>query len=317
MTGLPWLNALTEDFGYLVNNLPTTTLLLDAQRGNAVAAAKAIATAALCLNPNNGQACNTCQSCHLLKQSTHPDLIWHSAPCKVDDVRILTEHAQRTPNIAARRIIFLADIDCYNDYALNALLKTLEEPPASNHFMLSAPNRRAVKPTILSRARCLNIANADHAQALSWLCHTHGWSKPDATRALALCQDNPFRVLEQREIPDPAADIALCVTFLTDPKRETAYLMHLDSLDQSYLLDYVSAQFVALITYIQLDSCDEYWHNHLTPIKAQIKALDLPKLHTVYTRICALRQPQVQQVGMATNIKGHLLEVMDNRIPVL
>ena len=317
MTDLPWLSALTEDFSYLVKNLPTTTLLLDTQRGNAIAAAKSIAAAALCLNPHNGQACQACQSCHLLKQDTHPDLIWRNDPCKVDDVRTLTEQSQKTPNIAKRRIIFLPDIDRYNDYALNALLKTLEEPPASNHFMLSAPNRRAVKPTILSRARCLSVPNPSHTQALDWLCHTHQWSVQDATRALALCQDNPFRVLAQRDIPDPAANIALCVTFLTSPKHETAYLMHLDSLDQSHLLDYVSAQLIALITYIQLDSCDEYWQNHLASIKAQIKALDLPKLHTLHARISALRQPQVQQVGMAANIKGHLLEIMDNRIPVL
>ncbi|MBV7435517.1 DNA polymerase III subunit delta' [Cardiobacteriaceae bacterium TAE3-ERU3] len=317
MTELPWLSALTEDFSYLVKNLPTTTLLLDTQRGNAIVAAKSIAAAALCLNPHNGQACQACQSCHLLKQDTHPDLIWRDDPCKVDDVRTLTEQSQKTPNIAKRRIIFLPDIDRYNDYALNALLKTLEEPPASNHFILSAPNRRAVKPTILSRARCLSVPTPNHNQALNWLCHTHQWSVQDATRALALCQDNPFRVLTQRDIPDPAAEIALCVMFLTSPKHETAYLMHLDGLDQNHLVDYVCAQLIALINYIQLDSYDEYWQNHLASIQAQIKALDLPKLHTLYARISALRQPQVQQVGMAANIKGHLLEIMDNRIPIL
>ena len=317
MTDLPWLNKLTDDFSYLINNLPTTTLLIDAQRGNALAAAKNIAAAALCLNPHDGQACGTCKSCHLLNQDTHPDLIWHNEPCKVDNVRTLTEQSQKTPNIAARRIIFLADIDRYNDYALNALLKTLEEPPASNHFILSAPNKRAVKPTILSRARCLNIPNANHTEALNWLCQAHNWAAKDATQALALCQDNPFRVLHQQEIPDPAADIALCVAFLADPKRETAYLMHLDSLEQKYLLDYVSAQLMALITYIQLDSCDDYWQNQLHTIGEQIKSLNLPKLHTLYARTNALRQPQVQQVSMAANIKGHLLDIMDNRLPIL
>lgn len=126
MSNLPWLIPPHFDYQQLVSTLPTTTLLIDPYRGNALAAARHIANTILCLNPDGALPCQQCKSCHLLSQGTHPDLLWHQKPCKTDDIRDLTEQLQRTPSVASRRLIFLADIDRYNDYALNALLKTLE-----------------------------------------------------------------------------------------------------------------------------------------------------------------------------------------------
>lgn len=314
---LPWLDHINDDIARLVATLPTATLLLDPQRSNALAAAQRITAAALCLNPQQHQPCKQCKSCHQLHVNAHPDRIWRTIPAKTNDIRTLTEQLQRTPTIAKRRIIFLADIDQYNDYALNALLKTLEEPPASNHFLISAPNRRAVKPTILSRARCLPIPAATPAQALHWLCTVHHQDETQATAALAMQQNNPFRALSDTPPPDPGVHITDCIAFLRSPRSETAYLMHLDTLDPNQLIDYVSAQLSALIQHIQFGTSSTYWQNHLVADQTAIAELDLPRLHSLYARISALRRPNQQQTGIAANIKGHLLDIMDNPIPIL
>ena len=165
---LPWTDLHYRGLDRLADRLPATLLLIDPQRGNADDMAQAIIARALCLHDDH-RPCGQCKSCHLLAQGTHPDTANYLEPCKIEDIRDLGDTLQNTPAIGALRVTYLGAIDNYNPYALNALLKTLEEPPQHSRFILSATNRRAVKATILSRSHVVTLPQPTAEQAQQWL----------------------------------------------------------------------------------------------------------------------------------------------------
>ena len=84
----------------------------------------------------------------------HPDFRWiapEGAMIKVDQVRRLNEFAVQTVQAGPRKIAAVLDAHLLNANAANALLKTLEEPPADTHLLLGTPFWGKLLPTIRSR----------------------------------------------------------------------------------------------------------------------------------------------------------------------
>lgn len=309
---LPWTDLHYRGLDRLVDRLPATLLLIDPQRGNADDMAQAIIARALCLHDEH-RPCDQCKSCHLLAQGTHPDTASYLEPCKIEDIRDLGDTLQNTPAIGALRVTYLGAIDNYNPYALNALLKTLEEPPQHSRFILSATNRRAVKATILSRSHVVTLPQPTAEQAQQWLVSTHAFSPEQAAASLALHHGNPHQALAHPDAPDPHEHLGLLIAYLSQPQRATAYLHHLDRLKDNDLNDYLQSQLETLIAYRQLDSSGQNWHNRLRQHDADLQGLDLNRLHTLYARLSELRRPDRQQIGQTLNIKALLLETCDKR----
>ena len=114
---LPWTDLHYRCLDRLADQLPATLLLIDPQRGNADDMARAIIARALCLNDTH-RPCGQCKSCHLLTQGTHPDTASYLEPCKIEDIRAISDTLQNTPAIGALRVTYLGAIDNYNPYAL-------------------------------------------------------------------------------------------------------------------------------------------------------------------------------------------------------
>lgn len=101
----------------------------------------------------------------------HPDLRWlapEGSVIKVDAVRELVGFSHGTPQAAARKVAVVADAHYLNPSAANALLKTLEEPPADTHLLLYSAHPQRLLPTIRSRCQLLTI-RPDPAAAERWL----------------------------------------------------------------------------------------------------------------------------------------------------
>lgn len=101
----------------------------------------------------------------------HPDLRWvepEGAVIKVDTVRELAEFAHGTPQSGPRKVAVVADAHYLNRSAANALLKTLEEPPAGTHLLLYSAHPGRLLPTIRSRCQVQKI-RPDSAAARRWL----------------------------------------------------------------------------------------------------------------------------------------------------
>lgn len=118
--------------------------------------------AAASLNCHAGTtACGTCPSCRLYAAGNHPDL--HFTGLKegkrqivIEQVREeILEKAYLKPMSGKTATFIIADAHLLNINAANAFLKTLEEPPETSHFILLAPDRDSVLPTIASRCQTL------------------------------------------------------------------------------------------------------------------------------------------------------------------
>ena len=107
--------------------------------------------------------CDSCKSCHAFNHGNHPDVIYFQ-PLKngktytIEDVREqLLETVDLKPFRYEKKIYIIEKADTLNIQSQNALLKTLEEPPAHAVFLLLAERAEAFLPTILSRVVVMKI----------------------------------------------------------------------------------------------------------------------------------------------------------------
>jgi DNA polymerase-3 subunit delta' len=104
----------------------------------------------------------------------HPDLRWivpegKGEQIKIESIRSLAEFAVRTPQMGSRKVAVLLHADAMNDHAANALLKTLEEPPAGTHLLLVTSALADLLPTIRSRCQRFAVKVGSHDDALRWV----------------------------------------------------------------------------------------------------------------------------------------------------
>lgn len=140
---------------------------------------------------DDGDACGKCQSCKQAISGNQPDIIHvtHEKPTtiSVDDIREqLNNDIVIKPYSSKYKVYIVADADMMSVQAQNALLKTIEEPPAYAVILLLTENAEVLLPTIRSRCVMLKLRNIKDQLVKKYL-------------------------MEQMEIPDYKADI--CVAF--------------------------------------------------------------------------------------------------------
>lgn len=287
----------------LVKSLPNALLLIDPLFEGANILVRQMAKSALCLK-TGAEDCD-CLSCHLLAQNNHPDYLPHLEKTKMDDIRRLLGQLETTPSISKRRIVYLSGIEQYNEATLNALLKTLEEPQQFSHFILSAPNRRAVKATILSRCRVAKVPQPTPEEALQYVIDGKRIARQVALELLSAHRNNPFWAVQRELGVRPAEQLNVCAEALLG--KESAYFRHLDQLNGETVLDYVSQQIELLIRWRQLKE-GHYSFNG--------EDLNLLALHTLYARLQSLRRPNLSQTHILMNIKVFFLDYSNKRNPL-
>ncbi|MCG7894266.1 MAG: DNA polymerase III subunit delta' [Candidatus Thiodiazotropha taylori] len=139
--------------------------------------ALSFAQSLLCSNPSeSGQACGTCQHCHLIQAGNHPDLQWigpeegsKSGEIKIDAIRALTSSAALTAHSAKYKVIGIQPAHRMTNGAANSLLKTLEEPTSGTLILLLTDQPARLLPTIRSRCQSVVFHPPQRTQALAWL----------------------------------------------------------------------------------------------------------------------------------------------------
>ncbi|MCL6639624.1 MAG: DNA polymerase III subunit delta' [Firmicutes bacterium] len=127
------------------------------------AAAGSFAAALLCDRPGRGRACGECRPCRQLQHGNHPDLLRvapSGATIKIDQVRQLLRLVQYRSYQGGRKVFLLGPAEAMTGEAANCLLKTLEEPPEDNVFILMSERPDFCLPTILSRCRRIAFREA-------------------------------------------------------------------------------------------------------------------------------------------------------------
>jgi DNA polymerase-3 subunit delta' len=125
--------------------------------------ALAFAQALNCVQPPSpGEFCGACRPCRQIAGRTHPDLSLllpdqPGKPIKVESAREMMHMLALSPLELHWRVGLLADFDQATPSTANALLKMLEEPPASVILLLTAESAEALLPTIVSRCRVITL----------------------------------------------------------------------------------------------------------------------------------------------------------------
>lgn len=117
--------------------------------------AKILAKAVNCEHNQNGEPCNECEVCKGLDAGTIYDVVEIDAASNngVDNIRDLREEANYTPARGKYRVYIIDEVHMLSTGAFNALLKTLEEPPAHVIFILATTEVHKLPATILSRCQ--------------------------------------------------------------------------------------------------------------------------------------------------------------------
>jgi DNA polymerase III subunit gamma/tau len=117
--------------------------------------ARLLAKAVNCLSPTAGEPCNHCVRCEEIQGNATTDVIEIDAASNglVDDARELREKVRYAPVACRYKVIIIDEVHMMSNAAFNALLKTLEEPPAHTVFILATTESHKVPATIISRCQ--------------------------------------------------------------------------------------------------------------------------------------------------------------------
>jgi DNA polymerase III subunit delta' len=135
--------------------------------------AKAFAAALQC--PRGG--CGECNDCTTSLSGAHPDVTLvatEQLSLKVDDVRALVPRASLRPAKGRWQVIVIEDADRLTEDAADALLLSMEEPPARTVWMLCAPTAEDIVPTIRSRCRVVHLRTPPYADVARHLERAYG-----------------------------------------------------------------------------------------------------------------------------------------------
>lgn len=129
-------------------------------------AAKILARAVNCLNPQDGNPCNECENCKSILEDRAMDVVEMDAASNngVDDIRELKEKVIYPPTKLKYKVYIIDEVHMLSKGAFNALLKILEEPPAHLIFILATTELEKIPTTIMSRAQKFSfkrISNED------------------------------------------------------------------------------------------------------------------------------------------------------------
>ncbi len=161
--------------------------------------AKILAKAVNCENSDNGEPCNECEVCRGLDGGTIYDVVEIDAASNngVDNIRDLREEANYTPSRGRYRVYIIDEVHMLSTGAFNALLKTLEEPPAHVIFILATTEVHKLPATILSRCQRFDfkrIQPETMAVRLNEVAELEGMSlDPDAAVLIARIADGALR----------------------------------------------------------------------------------------------------------------------------
>ena len=143
--------------------------------------AKILSKAVNCLHPVNGNPCNECEVCQGIESGAILDIAEIDAASNngVDNIRDIREEINFTPASCKYRVYIIDEVHMLSIGAFNALLKTLEEPPAHVKFILATTEVHKLPVTILSRCQRFDFRRVTPeamAQRMNYIASQEGFT---------------------------------------------------------------------------------------------------------------------------------------------
>ncbi|GAK30000.1 DNA polymerase III subunit gamma/tau [Weissella oryzae SG25] len=174
--------------------------LFNGPRGTGkTSAAKIFAKAVNCLNPIDGEPDNTCEICQAIDNGTIGDVMELDAASNnsVEQIRDIREDVNYAPTMAKYKVYIIDEVHMLSTGAFNALLKTLEEPPANVIFILATTEPQKIPATIISRTQRFDfkrISAEDAYARMSYILTQRGDTFDEAAlRVIANAADGGMR----------------------------------------------------------------------------------------------------------------------------
>ncbi len=141
--------------------------------------ARILSKAVNCLDTQEGEPCNNCRMCVAVNEGRAMDLVEIDAASNrgIDEIRNIREKVNYAPVEASRKVYVLDEAHMLTDAAADALLKTLEEPPAHVIFILATTEPHRLSSTIISRCQRFDfrrISPAATVERLAHICQAEG-----------------------------------------------------------------------------------------------------------------------------------------------
>lgn len=184
----------------LKNNKLSHAYLFCGTRGTGkTSSAKLLAKAVNCSSPIDHNPCDQCDSCISINEGSSIDVLEIDAASNrgIDDIRNLREAIKFTPTLGKYKVYIIDEVHMLTNEAFNALLKTLEEPPAYVIFILATTEPHKLPATILSRCQRFDfkrISIENIIKRLKHICNNEQLEVEDAAlRLIARNADGAMR----------------------------------------------------------------------------------------------------------------------------
>ena len=198
-----------------------------------------LAKALNCETGITAEPCGVCKACRAIDEGRFVDYVEMDAASNrgVDEMTSLLEKAVYAPADARFKVYMIDEVHMLTGHAFNAMLKTLEEPPAHVKFILATTDPQKIPVTVLSRCLQFNLKQMPAGHIVSHLTNILGEegieSEPQALRLLAKAAGGSMR--DALSLTDQA------IAYAAGPLSETAVRGMLGAIDQSVLVRLLDA----------------------------------------------------------------------------
>ena len=283
--------------------------------------AKILAKAVNCQSPVDGDPCNECAVCRGIDEGTILDVTEIDAASNngVDSIRDLRDEVAFTPVSGTYRVYIIDEVHMLSAGAFNALLKTLEEPPAHVIFILATTEVHKLPATILSRCQRFDfgrIRPEEIAARITYVATQEGLTvTPDAAMLLARLADGALR--DGLSLLDQCASVAQHIDM--DTVTAVTGMAGQDTLAR--LTDCVAAQdapaALALVDQLYRSSKDmerlcAEWVTYLRNLMVLNSVTEVGELVIATPDELAGMRAQAQKLGLPTIL--HMMEVLQGTL---
>ncbi len=217
----------------------THAYLFSGSRGTGkTSTARIFARAINCLSPHDGEPCGECEACKL-GTSDSIDIIEMDAASnsRVDEMRALLDKAEFAPIYLKTKVYIIDEAHMLSKSAFNALLKTLEEPPAHVVFILATTEPQALPATILSRCQRFDFRRPSAAEMVGLLHRILDdvGAKVDEDGLMCIARAADGGVRDCLSLADQ------CLSFVGNELTRDDVLSVLGSMNTGFLFDFADA----------------------------------------------------------------------------
>ncbi len=170
----PWIQKVWDQLEKSIKNnrFPQSLIISGPKNIGLEDLLESVAKGVVC-ETNSLRPCNSCTSCLLTINSSHPDIFWlgdedREKEVNIENIRKAIEFLGSKPIISKRKILSINLNQGFSYNAISAILKILEEPPDNSYLVIRIDNSGKLPKTIISRCQILEVAQPTREMVEEW-----------------------------------------------------------------------------------------------------------------------------------------------------